>query len=130
MRPEVLLPPWSFLPSSHPVSSKMARPQVFVTFAALCAVFVTKGFQPVHGNLGRKVSLDDVTAVSLPNSRGASNGCLPLEAAIREVALAVSRVSSSPPLSLYGSVLITALSLALCLSVATEVAVQRVSLIG
>lgn len=50
----------------------MARPQVFATFAALCAVFVTKGLQPVHGNLGRKVSLEDITAVCPPNSRGVS----------------------------------------------------------
>lgn len=83
MRPEVVS---SSLPSSLPVSSDMARPQVFATFAALCAVFVAKALQPVHGNLGRKVSLDDVTAVSLPNSRGACNGCLALGAARSELA--------------------------------------------
>ncbi|XP_075871481.1 ER membrane protein complex subunit 10 isoform X2 [Nelusetta ayraudi] len=47
----------------------MARPQAFATFAALCAVFATKGLQPVHGNLGRKVSEvvdSDFSGVSLP----------------------------------------------------------------
>lgn len=72
MHPEVVLLPSFCLPSLLPVSSKMARPQVFATFAALCAVFAIKGLQPVHGNLGRKVSLEGVTAVWPPNRRGFS----------------------------------------------------------